>query len=277
MKTRQVHTGYVNSPRVSDGFVLQDLVRLVIDNLWVVIGITVATIVLAGIYAIFATPLYSADALVQVEVPKQNELAELVSKQQTQGVASPNGPPTNTEIALIRSRAVLAPVISRNGLDLVVTPRRFPVLGKIAASFATPGDPSRAWLGLSSYAWGGEVLDIAQLNVPIALQDKKLELKVLDSQHYQLFDNHGELLVDGVAGQLVQAGNVSMQVRKLVASAGVRFTVERLNEVTAVEQFAPHLKVAEIGKETGIVQISCGEPRSGARHRGNQLDRAELR
>lgn len=256
MKTRQVHTGYVNSPRVSDGFVLRDLVRLIIDNLWVVIGITLATIVFAGVYAIFAAPLYSADALVQVEIPKQNELAELVSKQQTQSTSSPNSPPTNTEMAIIRSRAVLAPVISENGLDIVVTPRRVPMLGKIAANFAKPGKPSWAWLGLSSYAWGGEVLDIAQLNVPIALQDKKLELKVLDNQRFQLFDNHGKLLVDGERGQLAQAGDVSVLVNKLVAPAGVRFTIERLNEVTAVELFAPHLKVAEIGKETGIVQVS---------------------
>ncbi|QQC67293.1 polysaccharide biosynthesis tyrosine autokinase [Paraburkholderia ginsengisoli] len=255
MKTRQVHTGYVNSPRVSDGFVLRDLVRLIIDNLWVVIGITVATVVLAGAYAIFAAPLYSADALVQVEVPKQNELAQLVSKQM-QSSPSPNAPPTNTEMAIIRSRAVLAPVISQNGLDIVVTPRRFPVLGKLAASFATPGTPSRAWLGLSSFAWGGEELGIAQLNVPIALQDKKLELKVLDNRHFQLFDPDGKLLAEGEEGQLAQAGDVSILVNRLVAPAGVRFTVERLNEVTAVDLFAPHLKIAEIGKETGIVQIS---------------------
>lgn len=256
MKSQQVHTGYANSPRVSDGFVLRDLVRLIIDNLWVVIGITLATIVFTGLYTILAAPLYSADALVQVEIPKQNELAELVSKQQTQSTSSPNAPPTNTEMAIIRSRAVLAPVISQNGLDIVVTPRRFPVLGNIVANFATPGQPSRAWLGLSSYAWGGEVLDIAQLNVPIALQDRKLELKVLDNQRFQLFDNRGKLLIEGGQGQLAQAGDVSVLVNKLVAPVGVRFTVERLNEVTAVELFAPHLKVAEIGKETGIVQVS---------------------
>jgi tyrosine-protein kinase Etk/Wzc len=256
MKTRQVHTGYVNSPRVSDGFAVQDIVRLIIDNLWVVIGITAAVTLLAGAYAIFATPLYSVDVLVQVETPKQNELADLVSRQQAQSAPSTDGPPTNTEMALIRSRNVLAPVISQNGLDVVVTPRRFPLVGEIAASFATPGEPARAWLGLSSYAWGGEVLNIAQLNVPIALQDKKLELRVLDNQRYQLFDNHGKLLVDGVQGRLAQAGHVSMLVSNLTASAGVRFTVARLNEVTAVEQFARYLKVAEVGKETGIVQFS---------------------
>jgi tyrosine-protein kinase Etk/Wzc len=256
MRTRQPHIGYVHSPRISDGFVLRDLVRLIVDNLWVVFGVAVATTVLAAIYAIFATSLFSADALVQIEMPKQNELADLVSKQQTQTLPSSNGPPTNTEIALIRSRAVLAPVLSQNGLDIVVTPHRLPLLGKLAASLATPGEPSRPWFGLSSYAWGGEVLDIAQLNVPIALQDKKLELKALDKRRYQLFDNRGELLVAGEQGQLARAGKVSILVTSLVASAGVRFTVERLNEVTAVDQFAPHLKIAEIGKETGIVQIS---------------------
>lgn len=65
MKTRQIRTGYVNSQRVSDGLALRDLLRLIIDNLWIVIGITVATTVLAGVYSIFATPLYSADVLLR--------------------------------------------------------------------------------------------------------------------------------------------------------------------------------------------------------------------
>ncbi|WCM22603.1 polysaccharide biosynthesis tyrosine autokinase [Paraburkholderia bryophila] len=220
------------------------------------IGIAVTTTVLAIAYAIFSAPLYSTDALVQVQVPKQNELAELVSKQPPQSSSIPTSPPTNTEMAIIKSRAILSPVISQNGLDVIVTPHRFPVLGKIVASFATPGLPSRAWLGLSSYAWGGEQLEFAQLNVPIALQDKKLELKVLDNRRYRLFDSHGKPLLDGMEGQLAQADNVSVLVSKLVAPAGVSFAVERLNQVTAVDQFSPHLKIAEIGKDTGIVQVS---------------------
>lgn len=36
MRTRKVHTGYVNSPRVSDYLALRDVRRLIIDHVWIV-------------------------------------------------------------------------------------------------------------------------------------------------------------------------------------------------------------------------------------------------
>lgn len=256
MEARQIDIGYLPPSGASEGLVPRDMIRVITDNLWAVIGIAGVITALACAYAFLATPMYSADALVQVEVPKQNELADLMSKQQSQNPSSPNGPPTDTEMAIVKSRTVLAPVISRYKLDITVTPHRFPVLGKLAEGLATRGEPSRAWFGLSKYAWGGELVDIAQLNVPHELEDKKLELKVLDNRRYELLDEHGNLLVEGVEGRPAQAGGVSMMVDKLAARPGESFTVERLNEVTAVTRFLKQLKVVEVGKETGIMQIS---------------------
>ncbi|WP_338927387.1 polysaccharide biosynthesis tyrosine autokinase (plasmid) [Mycetohabitans endofungorum] len=256
MEARHIDMGYLPSSGASEGLIPRDLVRVITDNLWAVVGIAAVITALASAYAFFATPLYSADTLVQVEMPKQNELADLVTKQPSQNNSSPNGPPTETEMAIVTSRAVLAPVIAQYRLDVLVTPHRFPVLGKIAEALATRGEPSQAWFGLSKYAWGGELVDIAQLNVPRELQDKKLELKVSSARRYQLLDEQGNLLVDGVEGQLAQAGPVSMLVERLAARDGETFTVERLNEVTAVRRFINQLKVVQVGKETGIVQIS---------------------
>lgn len=256
MEARHIDMGYLPPSGASEGLVPRDLVRVITDNLWAVVGIAAVITALASAYAFFATPLYSADTLVQVEVPKQNELADLVTKQPSQNNSSPNGPPTETEMAIVTSRAVLAPVIAQYRLDVLVTPHRFPVLGKIAEALATRGEPSRAWFGLSKYAWGGELVDIAQLNVPRELQDKKLELKVSSGRRYQLLDEQGNLLVNGIEGQLAQAGPVSMLVERLAARDGETFTVERLNEVTAVRRFINQLKVVQVGKETGIAQIS---------------------
>ncbi|KAG0189733.1 hypothetical protein DFQ28_003056 [Apophysomyces sp. BC1034] len=255
MEARHIDMGYWPSSGASEGLVPRDLIRVVTDNLWAVVGIAAVMTALASAYALFAMPLYSADTLVQVEVPKQNELADLVSKQPSQNNSSPDGPPTETEMAIVTSRAVLAPVIAQYKLDVVVTPHRFPVLGKISEALATRGEPSRAWLGLSKYAWGGEQVDISQLSVPRELLDKKLELKVLDGRHYQLLDEQGNVLVSGVEGPLAQSGAVSMQVDQLAARNGETFTVERLDEVSAVQRFLKRLKVTQVGKETGIVQI----------------------
>src|ERR1700761_8889651 len=80
MTTRETHKSDEHL-RTSDRFVFRELIRLVVDNLWFIVGVAAAVTLLAGIYCIFASPVYSADALVQVAVPKQNALADLVSKQ----------------------------------------------------------------------------------------------------------------------------------------------------------------------------------------------------
>jgi len=256
MSARQIDIAYAPRSAAREPLLPRGIMRAVTNRVRIVIGIAAACTLLACAYAIFSTPMYAADALVQVEVPKQNELADLVSKQQDQTASSPNGPPTETEMALIKSREVLAPVIAANQLDLSVTPHRFPLIGKMVSSFATPGILASPWFGMSSYAWGGELLEIAQLDLPVALQDQKLELLVLGQGHYRLLDEHGKVLIDGIEGQVATEGDVSISVRKLVARNGERFTVKLVNQVTAVAQFIKQLKVFEVGKETGVIQMS---------------------
>ena len=256
MNTQRIDIRDASPVGAREGVVPRDMIRAIADNRWVVAGVVAAITLFAGAYAAFATPMYSADALVQVEVPKQNQLADLVSSQQSDEVPLLNSPPTDTEIAIIRSRKVLAPVITQHKLNIVTAPHRIPVLGTIAAGFAAKGKLSSAWFGLSSYAWGGEQINIGQLHVPVALQDKKLRLDVLRNQRYRLLDNSGRLLVDGVEGQMAHAGNVTILIDKLIARSGESFAIEELSETTALVEFKKHLKVIQVGKETGVLQIA---------------------
>ena len=67
----------------------------------------------AALYTLFATPIYSADALVQIE---QNTGSSLV---QDIGSALANKPPaSDAEIQLIRSRLVLGKTVTISDLDI---------------------------------------------------------------------------------------------------------------------------------------------------------------
>lgn len=256
MNSRRIDNGDTPSLATRERVIPRDITRAIVDNQWVVLGIAAAITLFAGAYAALATPMFAADALVQIEVPKQDTLADVLSRQQSDDAPLLDGPPTNTEIAIIRSRKVLVPVISRYKLNIVAKPRRILVLGRITAGLTVKGRLSRAWPGLSSYAWGGERLDIGQLNVPVVLQDKKLQLDVLENQRYRLLDNSGKLLVLGVEGRLAHAGNVTILIDRMVARPGESFTVEQLRESTALKGFQKQLKVVEVVKETGVVQIT---------------------
>lgn len=235
-----------------DAFSVSDLVRLVIDHMGFVGACVAVATVLCAVYALLATPMYSADATVKVDFPNPNPLVANSPAGTPEPV--PATLPTDAEMQIMQSRRVLTPVLAEFGLDQLVEPRRFPLLGALTAKLATRGEP--LWVpGLSSFAWGGEEIGVSGLRVPPALADKPLALKVLDDGRYRLEDDHGRLLLDGEVGRMASGGGVSLTVDRLVARPGNRFSVTRYSDERAMKRFLRGLKISESGKDTGVVGI----------------------
>ena len=74
----------------SDEIDIGRLVGTVIEARWWVIGITTVFALCAVVYTFFATPIYSADALVQIEQNSGNSLVQDI------GSALANKPPDGT-------------------------------------------------------------------------------------------------------------------------------------------------------------------------------------
>ncbi|MGN8133121.1 polysaccharide biosynthesis tyrosine autokinase [Paraburkholderia sp. 22099] len=236
--------------------VLGQLVQVILDDIWWLIAIAAVIVGMAGAYCYLAKPVYSADAHVRVE--QSDNTSQALTQTQT-GAAITTGStslPTDAEIEIIKSRGVVAPVVQQLKLNFSVTPKMFPLLGSIAARMASPGQPARPWLGLSSYAWGGEVADVDSIDVVPALEGQKLTMKAIDDQHYELYAPNGTLLLRGQVGQQEQGGGVTMLVNKLVARPGEQFTVMRANDLDAITAFQSSISVQEQGKQTGVIQIS---------------------
>ncbi|MBW0449506.1 polysaccharide biosynthesis tyrosine autokinase [bacterium M00.F.Ca.ET.228.01.1.1] len=236
--------------------VLGQLVQVIIDDIWWLIAIAAAVVAIAGAYCVLAKPIYSADAHVRVE-QADNTSQALTQTQTGAAINSGSGSlPTDAEIEIIKSRGVVAPVVEQMKLNFSVTPKTVPLLGSIAARVATPGELARPWLGLTSYAWGGEVADVASIDVLPALEGQKLTMKALDGGRYELYAENGALLLRGQVGQQAQGGGVTMLVNKLVARPGEEFTVIRANDLDAISAFQSAISVQEQGKQTGVIQIS---------------------
>lgn len=85
-----------------------------------VLGTTAIFALCAVIYTFFATPIYSADALVQIEQNAGNSLVQDINS------ALANKPPaSDAEIQLIRSRTVLGKTVDDLDLDIAVTKTLF--------------------------------------------------------------------------------------------------------------------------------------------------------
>ena len=92
-----------------------------IDQKWLIGALTGAFMVTGVAYAVLATPVYLANALVQVE-PKKNDMLGFSDLNSMLGGQSPSV----TEIGIIKSRAVIGKTVDDLRLDIDVTPPTFP-------------------------------------------------------------------------------------------------------------------------------------------------------
>lgn len=225
-----------------------------IDQKWLIGAFTGAFMMTGVAYAILATPVYQANALVQVE-PKKNDMLGFSDLNSMLGGQSPSV----TEIGIIKSRAVIGKTVDDLRLDIDVTPNTFPLIGgflsrRYRGETELSVAPPR--FGLSSYAWGGERLEFAKLNLPKELLGKKLTLIAGEQHRFQLLDDNDNLLVEGVAGEAFAQDGVEGQVAQLLANPGTRFEVVRNPRIVTIQGYQDALDISEQGKESGIIRLA---------------------
>ena len=225
-----------------------------IDQKWLIGAFTGAFMMTGVAYAILATPVYLANALVQVE-PKKNDMLGFSDLNSMLGGQSPSV----TEIGIIKSRAVIGKTVDDLRLDIDVTPNTFPLIGgflsrRYRGETELSVAPPR--FGLSSYAWGGERLEFAKLNLPKELLGKKLTLIAGEQHRFQLLDDNDNLLVDGVAGEAFAQDGVEGQITQLLANPRTRFEVVRYPRIVTIQGYQDALDISEQGKESGIIRLA---------------------
>ena len=149
------------SPR-DDDIDVRALLGTVLDHKWLIVIITTTVLVISVLYAVLATPIYQASAVVQVE-QKTPSLPGLDDLSQTLGISTSEAV---TEIQLITSRLVIGQAVENLKLDTESAPKHFPLIGAFLArrfTSAQPGDVAVPLAGLNRYDWGGAQLDIFQL------------------------------------------------------------------------------------------------------------------
>lgn len=233
---------------------LLGLLGTLIDHKWLIGAITGAFMVTGAAYSILSPPVYLANALVQVE-PKKNDMLGFSDISSMLGGQSPAA----TEIGIIKSRAVIGKTVDDLRLDIVITPNTFPVVGGFLARRykSTPTESvSPPRFGMNSYAWGGERLDIEQLNLPNELLGKKLMLVAEEQNRFKLYDDNGGLLATGATGEAIAQDGVEVLVANMTANPGTKFEVVRNPRIVTIQNYQEALEVSEQGKESGIISLA---------------------
>jgi tyrosine-protein kinase Etk/Wzc len=237
---------------------LLGLVGTVIDQKWLIGGVAGAFLLAGTAYAVLATPVYQATALVQVEA-KKNDVLGFSDVSSMLGKESPSA----TEIELIKSRAIIGKTVDSLHLDIIAKPKRFPFIGNfIARKFEAknPGVISTPWLGFNSYAWGGESIDIYLFEIPESLKGTNLTLVTGENGQYSIFDESNEEIVKSKVGDLFQSDGFKVQIKSIVANSGTKFRIERRQRLTRIGDYQDSLNVTERGKDSGIIALSLEDP-----------------
>lgn len=235
---------------------LRELIGVVLDRKWLILIVTAAFFVIGAGYALLAAPVYQAQAMVQVEskMPGIPGLSELSS---SLGVGSGSKAAT-TEVALLTSRSVIGTAVDQLHLDVVVEPVRFPLVGSYFARRYSPdaqGQLATAKFGANSYAWGGETLVLQRFEVPSLWLEVPLTIESLDGGKFRLLGEDGNVILTGVAGETATANGFTIEVQKLHANAGTRFTVVKRRRLDVISGLQSEVRVGEQGKESGILQV----------------------
>lgn len=240
--TRQ---GAANS---DDEIDLLQLLAVLLDHKWWIVVITGIVTFLGVIYALIATPIYQADALLQVEskqsgIPLLGDAAELFGA----------GSKAQTEIEIARSRLVLTRAIEQVKADIRVSPKARSFKERFLPGLLADSNqiPFAGWADEELTLW------VEELSVPAWLLDTPLTFVVKSENSFALL-HEGRELLSGVVGEEVSNDDLalSIHVRQLKASEGAEFTITKLPMANLIQNVRSALGISEKGKDSGILNFT---------------------
>ncbi|MDY7116697.1 polysaccharide biosynthesis tyrosine autokinase [Halomonas sp. SSL-5] len=244
-----------NSPRpaapADDEIDLGRLFGLLLDHKWLIIAVTFLFTLGGVAYALLATPVYRADALVQVE-----NKAGMANPLEDVRAMLGEEPKADAEVGIIRSRMVLGQAVEQERLDLVITPQRFPVVGEflVRRGMERPGFVESF---AESSVWAGEAINVGEFQVAPEYEGKPFELKVLGEQRYSL-SLEDETLGEGQVGEDASflGGDVRLRLAEIRAGEGAVFTLQRRSTLATITGLRASLSVGQQGNDSGLLDLS---------------------
>ncbi|WP_300318774.1 polysaccharide biosynthesis tyrosine autokinase [Accumulibacter sp.] len=241
------------SPEDDDeGLALGEIIAVLIDYRWLIAAITLFALVLGLAWIFIAKPVYRADGLLQVEEKNSGGIGSLKALAPLLG----DDTTVSAELEILSSRMVLGRVVSKLKLDIVVAPRTLPLIGGAVARRYEGDEPNSPWLGLSSFAWGGDVIQVDSIDVPARALDEQLTLIAGDAGAFELLDMDDQAVLQGKAGTRASGQGYSIFVAQLKARPGTQFRLKKLSTETAIDELRKNYSVKERGKKSSVLELS---------------------
>lgn len=243
-----------NNVQPSQEIDLMALLGALLDRKYFIAGITALFMFVGIVYAVLSTPVYQATAMIQVEdgsasVPGFDDMAGMFESTSA----------AVTEIELLKSRSVIGEAVDTLKLDITAEPKLFPFIGNRAYRKFMPmseGDLAEPSFGASSYAWGGESINIFRFDVPRSAINKTFTLVAQTNNGVELLNADGEQILAGKVGEELTNGKFNLTVRELNARPGTEFLLTRHDRLNTILDLQAAIGASEKGKDSGIINLS---------------------
>lgn len=255
----------LSSRPFGDAFVIdaEDAPRLaeyrdmLIDHKWLIAGTVAVALLLSLLYVVFATPIFRANLLIQIEDAPPESKSFLTG---TTGLGDLKTTATG-ELQVLGSRMVLGAAVDQVGLQIDAKPRYLPVVGaKLARRADELSNPG--FLGLGGYVMGSEQIVVDRFNVSPSFEDTEDPFTVTAQGNGRYTVTH-DLLdtpLNGVVGKPLQVkvgdGVLDIQIGELSGKPGAEFTVAIASRFRAIERLQDRLLMAEQGRLSNVVSVT---------------------
>jgi len=200
----------------------------------------IAAAILAGglagaVIGLASTPLYRADAMLEIET-KQNQILTEINN-----MLSNEPAPSEAEVELVQSRLVLGKTVEDLQLDQEIKATYFPIFGNMVHNLSSSDDP---------------MLKIGAFTVSEDWINKPFKLTVKDSKTYLLTLPDGTTKEGHVGAPLKINNETVLKVDRILAEADQDFELTKFSKLSAIENLKNKLSVISKGKTSPIINLS---------------------
>ncbi len=225
---------------------LSAILNHLLENRWMILIVTLCALAIGVFYASRQIPQYESDVLLQIE-SGQSSLGQTAAMSQQFMFRGAGSDPTSTQIALIKSRYILEPVIQSLGLDISVRAKQ-----------------NRAWAWMPSLK--NKNMQIKSFNIPRNQVNQPFTVSVDQPAHIKMYNSTGQLLLQGPVGLSLTSADKRIQliIEAIQAPVGTQFSLVKHSDASMVKSLAKRLKITEANGSsrlsTGIMELSLAGP-----------------
>lgn len=204
--------------------------------------------------AYLTTPIYKADALIQLEEKSSGGMA---LSSDLSGLFA-DTPQSVAEIEILRSRMILGQVINDLDLDISAEPKRLPVIGNLLSRIRFP-EPEISYI--SDYAWHDEAISLGFFEIPDALIATPLTLTYAGDGQFSIDLTNGVVLA-GTVGTAIRRPDLgfAILVDFITGAPGRTYILKKLNFADTLTNLRDTYSISEKGKNSSILQLTVQHP-----------------